>query len=122
MRKLFLALPLLAATANPAAADPGHIGVMVDAGVPDGVNGALIYRPWNFLYVHGGGGYNLISPGIRGGASLYLLPWVVSPSLNVEAGHYFPGNANNAVMKVSGEDPDSPLLESVGYDYQNLHL
>lgn len=93
--------------------------MMVDAGVPDGFTGSLVFRPFRPLHVHAGVGTNLIAIGVRAGASLYLLPTQVSPSLNAEAGHYFPGNANGLGFT---EDADYPLLRQVGYDYANLHL
>jgi hypothetical protein len=121
--RVFLALSLAAAAAAPAEASPGSIGVMVDAGVPDGLNGSLVYRPFRPLNLHAGVGTNLISYGVRAGASLYLLPTVISPSLNVEAGHYFKGDANAAAVRYGiAAESDSPLLREVGYDYANLHL
>jgi hypothetical protein len=119
----FLSLSAAAAAASPVQADPGSIGVMVDAGVPDGVNGSVVFRPFRPLHVHGGVGTNVISYGVRAGASLYLLPTFISPSLNVDAGHYFAGNANQAANRLGiASDSDSPLLREVGYDYANLHL
>lgn len=96
---------------------------MVDAGVPDGVTGSLVFRPLRPLHVHAGVGTNLISYGVRAGASLYLLPFAVSPSLSAEVGHYFAGDANDAAYRVGlTDDSDNPLLREVGYDYANLHL
>lgn len=120
---LSLSFAALAAAASSAAADAGSIGVMVDAGVPDGFNGSLVFRPFRPLNVHAGVGTNLISYGVRAGASLYLLPTTVSPSLNAEVGRYFPGDANEAVNRLGvTTDSDNPLLREVGYDYANLHL
>lgn len=96
---------------------------MVDAGVPDGINGSLVFRPLRPFQVHAGVGTNLISYGVRGGASLYLLPTWISPSLNAEVGRYFPGDANAAANRLGiTTDSDSPILRDVGYDYGNLHL
>jgi hypothetical protein len=108
-----------------AAAEPGRLGVMVDAGVPDGLTGSLVYRPIDMIRLHGGGGTNLISPGVRAGIAVIPLPFAVSPSLNVELGHYFAGDANRTARAFGAGDPeapDSPLLREVGYDYANLHL
>jgi hypothetical protein len=96
------------------------LGVMVDVGVPDGANAALVVRPTTFLQVHGGFGYNAISPGVRLGASAYL-PWVVTPAVAVEAGRYFKGDANAAMARLGIADTDEPMLSEVGYDYANLH-
>jgi hypothetical protein len=97
------------------------IGVMVDAGLPDGVNGALIYRPTSWLRTHAGGGYNMISTGVRGGVA--LIPFGSGPSLTLEAGHYFDGNANGLAKKFAGASyKDNALLERIGYTYANAHL
>jgi hypothetical protein len=96
---------------------------MVDMGVPDGLNGSVVYRLFRPLNLHAGLGTNLISYGVRAGASLYILPTTVSPTLNVEAGHYFPGDANATANRLGlSSGADNPLLREVGYDYANLHL
>jgi hypothetical protein len=109
------------AAAPPADTALPRIGVMVDAGVPDGANAALVFRPMSWLRTHLGGGYNLISPSVRGGVT--VLPFGSGPSLTVEAGHYFDGNANGVARKIAGASfKDSAVLERVGYDYANVHL
>jgi hypothetical protein len=116
-----LALSWLAAAS--VHADPGSLGVMLDAGVPDGLTGSLVYRPLRPLNLHAGVGTNLIGIGVRAGASLFLLPTVVAPSLNAEVGHYFAGDANQTMSRLGiDSDSDSPVLREVGYDYANLHL
>jgi hypothetical protein len=97
------------------------IGLMTDAGIPDGLTGALVYRPARWLRLHGGGSYNMISGGVRAGAT--LIPFGFGPSLSVEGGHYFEGNANGLVARFAGSGYSSnAVLERVGYDYANLHL
>jgi hypothetical protein len=103
----------------------GHrtLGIMLDAGVPDGVSGSLVYRPDRQLRAHVGGGHNLVSWGVRGGVTMLASPRPVSPSLTLEVGHYFPGDANPAwAMFASGEAGDVPALRSVGYRYANLRV
>jgi len=95
-------------------------GVMVDAGLPDGANASLVLRPFSWLRAHGGGGYNMISSGIRAGAT--LLPFGSGPSATIEAGHYFDGDANGLARRFAGATFQSALLERVGYDYANAHL
>jgi hypothetical protein len=120
---LSLSFAALAAAANDASADAGSVGVMVDAGVPDGFNGSLVVRPFRPLNIHAGVGTNLISYGVRAGAQLYLLPTAISPTLSAEVGRYFPGDANEAIARLGvSADSDNPLLREVGYDYANLHL
>lgn len=97
-----------------------QIGVMVDAGIPDGANASLVFRPYRWLRAHAGGGYNMISPGVRAGIS--LLPFGSGISGTLEAGHYFEGNANGLAQRFAGSGFQSPVLDRVGYDYANAHL
>jgi hypothetical protein len=99
-----------------------RLGFMLDAGVPDGTTASLVYRPWYWLRLHLGAGYNLVSPGVRGGLSIVPLRTWLSPSASVEGGHYFQGDANRAVGWLVG-DPglDNALLKSLGYSYVNVH-
>jgi hypothetical protein len=115
-----LAAVLLAFTGGVAAAKPApRFGVMVDAGVPDGANAALTFRPMGWLRAHAGGGYNLISPGVRGGISLLPLSFL---SFNVDVGHYFVGDANKMMQMFGESDSDVAVLREVSYDYANFHL
>ncbi|HJX63044.1 MAG TPA: hypothetical protein VJ860_03735 [Polyangia bacterium] len=96
-------------------------GMMADVGVPDGLIGSLVVRPWTWLRLSGGGGSNGISKGWRTGIT--FLPFTAGPSASFEYGHYQNGNANSLAKKVIGGSFDgSPLLERVGYDYLNAHL
>jgi len=97
------------------------LGLMVDAGLPDGMNGSLVIRPMSWLRTHVGGSYNMISSGVRAGVA--LIPFGSGPSLTLEAGHYFDGNANGLAKKFAGPSfKDNALLERIGYDYANAHL
>jgi len=118
---LGVGLGLAGLSARSAHAAPGNMGVMLDAGVPDGLTASFVYRPLRLVNVHAGLGTNLIGVGVRTGATLYVLPTAIAPSVAVELGHYFAGNANVAMRRL-GIDSDSPLLREVGYDYANLHL
>jgi hypothetical protein len=97
------------------------VGLMVDAGLPDGMNGSLVLRPISWLRTHVGGSYNMISSGVRAGVA--LIPFGAGPSLTLEAGHYFDGNANGLAKKFAGGSfKDKAILERIGYDYANAHL
>jgi len=97
-----------------------RIGLMADAGVPDGAIGSLVFRPWQWLRAYGGGGSNSVSRGWRGGFS--LVPFGAGPSASLEYGHYNDGDANGLVRRmVSGDFAGSPLLDRIGYDYVNAH-
>ncbi|MGB8297825.1 MAG: hypothetical protein WCG85_20580 [Polyangia bacterium] len=98
-----------------------YLGMMADVGVPDGLIGSVVARPWQWLRLAGGGGSNGISRGWRTGVT--FLPWSAGPSASFELGHFQDGNANSLAKKVIGGSFDgSPLLERVGYDYLNAHL
>lgn len=96
------------------------LGLMLDAGVPDGANFSLAVRPRAWIRGQVGGGSNLISKGVRAGVS--LIPFGQGPSLSFEAGRYFEGDANGLVQKVASNFSGSPVLERVGYDYANAHI
>ena len=98
-----------------------RLGLMLDAGIPDGAMGSLVVRPWQWLRVYGGGGSNSVSRGFRGGLS--LVPFGAGPSLSVEYGQYSAGDANGLIRHlVSGSFSGSPLLDQVSYDYFNAHV
>src|SRR5438105_3725136 len=92
------------------------LGLMADAGVPDGMQGSLVLRPTKWLRTGVGGGYNMISKGVRAGLS--LLPFGRGPSATLEVGHFFEGNANTTASKYvagySDANPFSPALDRVG--------
>ncbi len=112
--------------AEPAKPKPriNHLGVMIDAGLPDGAGASVVYRPWKWLRVRAGGNYNGVSGGISGGVT--LLPPVffpILPTATIEAGHYFEGDANWIARLASGDQSTSiASLKRVSYDYVNGHL
>jgi hypothetical protein len=100
---------------------PPAWGVMADVGLPDGAGASLVIRPKTWIRFQGGGTYNLISSGLRAGISLIPFGW--GPSLSVEGGHYFDGDANGLVGRLAGTGYQSnAILQRVGYDYANVHL
>jgi len=108
--------------AAPVAARPlPWMGVMADAGLPDGMQGSLVLRPVRWFRTSLGGGYNMISKGVRAGAT--LIPWGRGPSGTLEVGRYFDGDANAAARSFLGAGfQGAPVLERIGYDYVNAHL
>jgi hypothetical protein len=97
------------------------LGLMVGAGIPDGATGSAVFRPFSWVRGEAGLSYNMISKGVRAGAT--LLPFGSGPSGTLEAGHYFNGNANGIARSIAGAGfHDSAILQSVGYDYVNAHL
>lgn len=120
---LIVAGIILAVCAMSGTAGAERFGVMLDAGVPDGVTGSLVFRPISRVRVHAGAGYNLIAPGVRAGATVVAFPFWITPSASLEVGHYFRGDANGAVRMITGDaEFDEPMLRDVGYSYANGHL
>lgn len=116
------ALLLILATSGVAAADT-KLGVMADAGVPDGAMASLVVRPVSALRLHGGVGHNAISRGVRVGATLTPFRSVVYPTLSVDYGRYPEGDANELARMLTGDDSiDSSKLEHIGYDFANGHV
>ncbi|MBK6846752.1 MAG: hypothetical protein IPG96_04095 [Proteobacteria bacterium] len=96
-----------------------QLGALVDVGVPDLLGVSLVVRPWHWLRLHGGATTNAVSFGLRGGATLVPFHAWISPSLTVEGGYVFEGDANTLTESFG---LTSPMLEQVGYSYGNAHL
>ena len=97
------------------------IGLILDAGVPDGANLGLVARPFSWLRLHAGGSYNLVSAGVRGGVSYVPFNYWIVPTLTVEGGHFFDGNARSSIKAIAGLDVEY-APEKVSYTYANGHL
>lgn len=96
-----------------------QFGAMLDLGVPDGTMLSFVYRPIRMARFHAGAGYNGISPGLRIGGA--FLPFGAGPSISLDYGHYFEGDANGIIGMFGGDSREGRvLLESVGYDFVNL--
>lgn len=107
-----------AAGSSDAPREDRQFGAMLDLGVPDGTMISFVYRPIRMARLHAGAGYNGISPGLRLGG--VFLPFGAGPSLSLDYGHYFEGDANGVVNLFSDTREGRVLLESVGYDYVSL--
>jgi hypothetical protein len=96
------------------------LGAMLDVGLPDGIMGGLSFRPQPWLRLQAGAGSNAVSPGIRGG--VVLVPFGTGPSLTLEAGHYFEGDANGLIASFAGSEyRNNAVAERVGYQFANVH-
>jgi hypothetical protein len=96
------------------------VGLMADAGLPDGFMGSLTVRPIPYLRLHAGAGANTSSPGVRGG--LTLLPLGTGPSLSLEIGHYLDGEANGLVRRsVAGLGRFASYVHRLNYTFANAH-
>jgi hypothetical protein len=95
--------------------DGNRFGLQIDAGIPAGATVAFVARPWSFLRVNAGIGYDVLALGVKGGVTLVPFHWAVTPTLGLEGGHFFEGDANKF-----GTVSDAALrrvLTQVGYDY-----
>jgi hypothetical protein len=100
-----------------------HLAVMVSIGAPDGFGIAVGARPLHWLRLHFGLLENMVSPGLYGGVTFIPLPYWISPTVSLEGGHFFEGNANALVGWFAHQSQlDLPLLRSVGYDFATAHV
>lgn len=111
------------ALASSVEASPWELGVSADVGVPDGGTAALSISPLSVVRLHAGVSHNLVSPGIRAGITLVPLQTWIRPTLSLDLGHYWEGDANPMARRISGDDSiDSATLKRFNYDYANAHL
>jgi hypothetical protein len=97
-----------------------HWGLMFDLGSMHGGMLSLAYRPAPWLRLHAGAGTNAVSPGYRAGVTL-VKPGT-GPSLNIEAGHFLPGDMNGLLKILVGTGyRANSRLEDFDYDFVNLH-
>ena len=84
-----------------------RLGLQLDAGAPGGAGVLLLFRPAWWVRLNAGLAYDVIGFGFRGGLTLAPGHFAVTPTLNLDAGHYFSGNANKFVTP---SDPDPKVL------------
>ena len=110
-------------TARPLESPLPLFGLMLDVGVPDGIGVAGVLRPLDWLRVNGGVVTNTAGVGLRAGASFAPFRFVVTPSLNVDVGHYFKADYTVLVRRFGG-DPGSAeaVLKDVGYTFGSAML
>jgi hypothetical protein len=92
---------------------------MLDVGVPDGAVLGVAYRPAFWTRLEAGAGTNSISPGMRVGAA--VIPFTEGPSLTVEGGYYFEGDASAIVSQFAGHS-HTRTAQQVGYQFVNFHV
>jgi hypothetical protein len=106
-------------------AAPSHpmFGAEIDAGLPEGFGGSLVFRPWYFVRAHVGGVTNTASGGIRGGVTLIPFRWYLTPTLSGEIGHLFEGNLNGTLSSFlnKAEMPEG-MLDRVSYTFYTAQL
>ncbi|MEL6188849.1 MAG: hypothetical protein AAFU79_29870 [Myxococcota bacterium] len=97
------------------------LGFMLDAGVPDGGNLNVVWRPDYWLRFHAGPSHNGVGFGLRGGVSLLPFDSWFTPSFVLEGGYFFPGDLDGFVEGVLGASSEG-IPEQVRYAYGNAHL
>jgi len=107
--------------AGAAQAEPQRVGLMLDAGLPEGMSGAVAYRPLPRWRLHAGVGHNMVGPGVRAGVSARAATGAVSPSLALEAGHFFRSRAGWLAGAVDARDEDGELDE-ISYDFASARV
>jgi hypothetical protein len=96
------------------------VGLLLDAGLPDGVIGGLALRPVPYTRLHIGAGSNSASPGVRGG--LTILPVGEGPSLSLEMGHYVRGGTNTVLRSLfAGLGDFGSYVRRFSYTFFNAH-
>jgi hypothetical protein len=96
------------------------LGLMFDLGSMSGGMLSLLYRPAPWLRLHAGAGTNAVSPGYRAGVTLAKTGG--GPSLNLEGGHFLPGDINGLLKILVGTGyRANPALEHFDYDFVNVH-
>ena len=100
----------------------GHYGLGVDFGLSGPLPDAgllLALRPFRWVQMQAGAGYNWLAFGVRGGVTL-VNPVAVPLSLTCEGGHFFEGDANKAARWFSNNAQEVGSLRRFSYDYLNL--
>jgi hypothetical protein len=94
------------------------LGVMLDVGAPDGVGISAVVRPVRWLRINAGLTTNTLSLGLRGGISLVPLTTFITPSINLDLGHYFDANYNELVDRFGGIPLQTTVpINDVGFNY-----
>jgi hypothetical protein len=98
--------------------DVRHFGLQLDGGFPGGAGLAAVFRPYSAFRFDAGANYDLAGFGVRGGASFIPFEWAVTPTLNVEGGHYFDGDASRFATSPGAR----VLLSHVQHDFVTTSL
>ncbi len=96
------------------------IGIGIDAGAPGGGGVTLLVRPLWWLGLNAGLAYNYAGFGFRGGLSLAPCWCAVTPTLNLDVGHYYSGDFNK-FASVS-DQATKTLLSHVNYTFATAQI
>ena len=96
------------------------LGIGLDAGAFAGGGFTLLVRPFWWLRLNGGLAYNYAGLGYRGGISLAPCWCSVTPTLNLDAGHYRTGNFNKIVTVTDPNEQN--LLAKAAYTFATAQI
>src|ERR1700687_3982477 len=100
---------------------PGKkFGLQLDAGAPEGAGLMVLFRPFSWLRANAGFAYNVMGTGIRGGLTFIPFHWGVTPTLNLDVGHYFSGDLNKFVT--ASNAAEHALLSNAAYDFWSAQI
>ncbi len=104
---------------DPDAAPPWktRFGMRLVAGAPDGMGIAALVHPRRWLRVHAGAAKNSLGFGVRGGLSIIPLELYISPTVELEYGHYFNADYGALMTQLHGQSTTPASgIGKVGYD------
>ncbi|QRK06439.1 autotransporter outer membrane beta-barrel domain-containing protein [Archangium violaceum] len=93
-------------------------GLMLDGGLPDLAGASVLYRPLPWLRFSGGLATNTAGVAVRAGVGVaFYFP--ITPSLNVDVGHYFGADYRPLYQRLGGSSSDegAELLKDLSYDF-----
>ncbi len=98
-------------------------GAALEVGAPDIISVSAIGRPLRWMRLMFGVGTDLVSVGVHGGITVVPFNTKVSPSITIEGGRMFEGDANWILSAFGMSDKTvSGVVKQFGYDYANGHL
>ncbi len=95
-------------------------GLQLDAGAPEGAGLLVLFRPFWWLRANAGFAYNVMGTGIRGGLTVMPFHWAVTPTLNLDLGHYFSGDLNKFVT--ASNAAEHAVLSDAAYDFWSAQI
>ena len=119
-RSLLILSVLLAGREVAHAEDLPRTGMQLDVGLPSGAGATVVYRPMHWLRADGGLAYDYVGYGARAGVKLAPCTGAVTPTLGIDIGHYFTGDASKLF---SSQDPAmQQLMHDAVYDFATAHI
>jgi hypothetical protein len=92
------------------------LGLVLGAGVPEGIGVSVMLRPWKALRLHGGVASNLMTIGLHGGLSLVPFDFPLAPVLMFEAGRFAEGDLSRLAERLELPN-DLRDYGKLGYDF-----